>query len=251
MDEFLQHVREILENLSEENIDEKSSEMLKMITTLPEIRTDAITNIILHSVCQLMPTKPNSTLVSLVKNVCVQSNTNLFQPRTDYFRERLKQNALGLLANISNSIEKQQALDSNRLNSLDKQVDQVDVIRFQCANVRCKRLAHFIGHLFEMNLVSLSNLFDISNTHPLLKDEFLHAKNKGIQKCCDFELEPNMVNILQSDYYQQVKQTEEHLFWVQNTVKKICFQIFIYSFIIDRFQHQKYFSSFSTGKTDS
>lgn len=220
IDEFLQNVRDKLENLSEENIEQQSSDTLSLITTLPDMQIDAIAEIILQLVCQLKAASSNFMLISLVKRICVQSNSHELQNRNDYFRERLRKNSLLLLANASNLIEQQPIIveDIGSINSLDKQVNRIDVIRFNCANIRHKRIAHFVGHLFKMNVVSLTDVFDINAAHPLLKEEFL-AKNHDIENCCDFELPPNVETILHSDYFQHVKHIEEHLFWVHNKVK--------------------------------
>ncbi|XP_055319721.1 uncharacterized protein LOC129577167 [Sitodiplosis mosellana] len=221
-DAFVQSVRDLMVNLNEENVQNHSSSILSL-TEMEEHRLDVVIDLILESVLQPKPTNAANLFVSLVKHICIQAGTCHFRDDTLYFRENLRLKALRLFASGERNFPTQpeppiiQPNEFASLNSLDKQIYLMQSIDSHCMPVRYQRLAHFIGHLFQINLIGaidINGLIEASSQH---KND-LFGKNHAQKNCCNFQLPQVVDDICNNDWYQYVSPVENHMFWIRSQV---------------------------------
>lgn len=221
-EKFIRGVRDILETLSKENVQNNATHLLNL-TALEEFKLDTVIDLILQLVLQ-----PNSSvgnlLVSLVKHICVQNDTKLLRQDTAYFQYALRKSAIELFVDECRSVPMQRPpepislneIDMN-FNSLDKQAKLVGTIDCHCTTVRFQRLAHFIGHLLRINLISVKDIDDLIKRQ-LPYESDLRGEKHTQENCCNFELPQTVDNIFKGEWYQYVSPTANDIFWARSKV---------------------------------
>lgn len=228
-------------NLNEENLQDQSIRILNQ-TEMEEHYIDVVINILLQTIIQPKPTDGANLFVLLVKHICIQVDTNQFRDDTIYFRERLRIKVLNLFAGRGRAFPTEQPSlhcpnEKNATNSLDKQVNLMESVHLHCSSVRYQRLAHFIGHLVRMELISEIDINQLNEENHQIKDDLL-GKRHTEPNCCNFTL-PHLDDIFNDQWYQHINSIENHMFWTRSQVKKII----IFLFIVYCLRH--FFSYFS------
>ncbi|XP_031622367.1 uncharacterized protein LOC116340190 [Contarinia nasturtii] len=216
--EFVKCMRNRLESLNKDNLETQASELLDMIELIEEM--DILLDLILRSVIQPKFNPVNHLIVPLVKYICDQDPNECDD--TLYFRETLRVKSLKLFLRVNKSLVQHQVVVlPNVTNSLDLQVNLMESVDMYCAPLRLQRLAHFIGHLVQMDIVSREELKDFIDQNTFL-EEILGEKHED-ENCCDFELNPLARKILDDKWYasehityDSIKSTENHIFWCRN-----------------------------------
>lgn len=186
---------------------------------------DIVINIILQAVLQPKPTDAANLFVLLVKHICIQNGTNQFRDDTIYFRERLRIKVLNLFAGRDRNCSTDQPSlpclnEINTTNALDKQVNLMESIHLHCSSLRYQRLAHFIGHLVRMQLISAIDISQLNEENLQIKDDLLGERHTH-QNCCNFTLPQAVNDIFIDQWYQHINSLENHMFWTRSKVKII------------------------------
>lgn len=79
------------------------------------------------------------------------------------FKNELCDFSIGLFRNAFNYIPSKPVafIDFNKICALDKQVNLIENANFYMASYRCNRIAHFIGHLYLVNLIDVNLVVDL------------------------------------------------------------------------------------------
>lgn len=193
---------------------------------------DIVINIILQAILQPKPTDAANLFVLLVKHICIQNGTNQFRDDTIYFGERLRIKVLNLFAGRDRNCPTEPpslpcSNEENVINALDKQVNLMESIQSHCSSVRYQRLAHFIGHLVLMELISgIDDISQLNEENLQIKNDLL-GKRHTDRNCCNFTLPQAVDDIFKDQWYQNISALENHMFWTRSKV-----QIIINLFIV-------------------
>lgn len=193
---------------------------------------DILVNLILQLVVQPKFTENNNLIVPLVKCICIQDDCTQLRDDTQYFRENLCLKSLKLFTKLTKNLEQRETLELNTspsfTNSFDLQVNLMQSIDYYCIPLRSQRIAHFIGHLVQMNIISMDQIKDFTETNPFLEE--IQGKKHANDNCCNFDLDPIVQTGLNDKWYESIKSLENQLFWSRSEVTSI--QFFLNQFIL-------------------
>lgn len=217
--DFVDSVRDILNNIHKGKLAQQSSSVLALIAMEAD-KLFSVIKMMLHLLLQIKQTTKHALLFPLVKHLCLNNGNKGLRNDTVFFREQLRIDTLQLLLNLCNvDVQtKHKAFNSSenaKNNSLDEQVNCLESIRYHCATLRIQRLKHFVSHLFFANIVTLGDLHDIKKTHPSLVADLIAKPHPDGGKCCDIDLSSAVKKLMQKKWYQSLQPIEDKMFWTR------------------------------------
>lgn len=209
------------------------------LTYLEQDYLDVVNNLIVQTVLQ--PHSKLKLMVLLVKHICMDDKMLHFRENTGYFRDSLRNKVLKLFARGDAIFPMQRSpvpyinlndipstsSSANKLHgihSLDKQVNLMESIDSHCASLRYQRLAHFIGHLFQIKLI------DEDEINKLIKENQMYEidlRGKRHTNCCNFDVPQPVGAIFKDEWYKSVSPFENDMLWIRSEVNKIVFAFLI------------------------
>lgn len=152
---FIWSFQAILESVNKTNVDKLTEELL---ATNDQNRTAEHIDIIIRMVLQkvstvsLMPVNLGA-MAALMLAINKTSSTNEFKSKLCDF-------SIDLFRDTFNHIPSKPAafIDSNNILTLDKQVNLIENANFHMNPYRINRIAHFIGHLYLVDLIKATDI---------------------------------------------------------------------------------------------
>lgn len=217
MDKFIETIRGILNSLTMDNLAKQSIEIINL-TNMSQCKMNSVIDKLFQILLQLSSNSQYSLVFPLIKHICTQNNNG--PNDNQYFRDTLRTKSLQILDVILNSnvdipskVTPIDLWNEDTVNSIDKQTNLIEQIQYYCAAYRSRRMIHFIGHLYSIDLISLVDIYDITQQYPQFAPDML-GKKHNIVNCCDMKLPLDMEN----EKYKSVADIEDNLFWVQINV---------------------------------
>lgn len=156
-DEFILTFQAILNNLNKSNVDEVSHEFLATNQTITAEQIDIIIRMVLQKVINVSLNYVNlGTMAALMLAIKKMNSSNEFQNKLCDFSIGLFRDAFNYMPSKPMAF-----IDSNKLCALDKQVNLIENANFYMASYRCNRIAHFIGHLYLVNLIEATDICSV------------------------------------------------------------------------------------------
>lgn len=163
---FISTMKSVLETVTMRNVEEKSTELLSLDVITHEW-FDIIIKMVLQRVCQMstkhVDLKALAKLMSMIIDPEDTTSTAFFKKLSSSSAEVFRQTFNGI---PTEPLEYN--IDLN-VPSLDEQVQVINYAANQFCSDRCNRIAHFICHLYLLNLIDLNDfyfIFELSVTNP-------------------------------------------------------------------------------------
>lgn len=138
-------------------MDEVSHEFLATNPNITAEQIDIIIRMVLQKVSNVSLNPVN--LGSMAALMLAIKPANM----SNEFKNKLCNFSIGLFRDTFNYIPSEPAtfIDSNKICALDKQVSLIKNANFYMASYRCNQIAHFIGHLYLVNLIEARDICSV------------------------------------------------------------------------------------------
>lgn len=149
--------RAILDSLNKTNVDKISNEFLATNQKITAEQIDIIIRMVLQKVSNVSLIPVNlSAMATFMLTIKQTISSNEFKTKLCNF-------SIGLFRDAFNHIPSKPMafIDSNKICALDKQVNLIENANFYMTSYRRNRIAHFIGHLYLVNLIEVTDICSI------------------------------------------------------------------------------------------
>lgn len=156
-EEFVSMFQTTLDNLRKTNSHELLHVFLATNHTITTNQIEIIVNMVLQKVSNVSLAPNNLGALATLLLTVNQANSS------DAFRIKLRNRSIDLFRNTFNHMQSKPTIfiDSNNLCALDKQANLIGNANFYMASYRSHRIAHFIGHLYLLDLIEAIDICSI------------------------------------------------------------------------------------------